>query len=747
MKSIFGMLRTSFCLSPGGRGREFGFAFLLMLLQCGLQFTGVSQEVPAAEDTLPTYTMEAKVVTADRYVNRLASSTSALSLLNAEEIRQGPWTKFTDLLGAVPGFFMFNRDGVGRDAIVSTRGFYGAGEAEYIQVLLDGKQINDLETGLVNWNLVPLNSISSVEIARGASSSAYGDAAMGGVINIITRNDAYARRSLTLTGGMLGSFDAELRSQGTLADLPYQLYLSNEGTNGFRDHSHWRGVTLGGDIVFRDGGPGAVRLSTLNQWSKSDDPGPLTDGAVATNREWSSAYYKSDGRNDRRYQAQLDYTYKVSTASDLQANMFFKYKSSDVIRTFPNPPVIIDPADGSFIGVYDTTAYGDTKERDIPTTEYGLSLQYNLSHPMASMRNRLSLGFDGVYGSLRSTYYSQFLGFEHDYSVSDFSRGTVLSDGNGRRVKLALFLNDELQLLEPLKLILGLRYDVLGDQYEGKSTDMTISVNNSLLSPKIGVNFQYLNIQDYSGNMYAAVNSSFKAPTLDQISDQRPVDAGFFVPTGQNSYFFSPVTLVPFSNALLKPQRAASYEIGVYQHCKLLPGIYAEMTMSLYRMDITDEIDFDLQAFRYANIQESRHDGTEIGFRFYRLPDVTAFINFTWTRVTFRSGSRIGNELKAIPKTVTSVGALYRHPVGLSFSIAWNFVNEIYLDDENTARLPNYHHGSAKLSFSASPVTVFIDVDNLANQRFSSTGFLLFGETFLYPSAGRTIQGGVALEF
>ena len=44
------------------------------------------------------------------------------------------------------------------------RGFYGGGEAEYLLVLVDGKQLNHVETGLLNWNSMPLSSIESIEV-------------------------------------------------------------------------------------------------------------------------------------------------------------------------------------------------------------------------------------------------------------------------------------------------------------------------------------------------------------------------------------------------------------------------------------------------------------------------------------------------------------------------------------------------------------------------------------------------------
>src|SRR5207302_8856569 len=53
-------------------------------------------------------------------------------------------------------------------------------------VLLDGIPFNDPFGGWVYWTRVPMASVDRVEITEDASSSLYGNIAMGGVINIIT---------------------------------------------------------------------------------------------------------------------------------------------------------------------------------------------------------------------------------------------------------------------------------------------------------------------------------------------------------------------------------------------------------------------------------------------------------------------------------------------------------------------------------------------------------------------------------
>ena len=106
-------------------------------------------------DTSRVYELDAVVVTADRSASLLASSTASVSVLRAEEIRRLPGVRgVADALRLTPGFAFLNRDGLGYDPQATVRGFYGGGEADYVVVLLDGRPLNNVETGQVNWNQI-----------------------------------------------------------------------------------------------------------------------------------------------------------------------------------------------------------------------------------------------------------------------------------------------------------------------------------------------------------------------------------------------------------------------------------------------------------------------------------------------------------------------------------------------------------------------------------------------------------------
>jgi vitamin B12 transporter len=721
----------------------------IALLVCNFTRAGLAQDTTKTqqveETRAPEYTVETVVVTADRFENKVSSATAAVSVLRAEEIRQLPLAKFADAFQFLPGFFLVDKDGRGRDPIISSRGFYGAGEAEYLVVLVDGQPINDLETGMVNWNLVPVNNLERVEISRGASSPLYGDAALGGVINLMTRNIGESQTEISVDGGALGSMNVGLRSRGMIGQKNYQVYAANEISRGFRDHSDFRAATFGGEVTLTATEKSKLRASTINQWQKRDEPGPLTQPELAADREQYSVYYKHDRKDERTHQLHLDFSRVQTQNAELKAALFYRFKDGEQNRTFTSPATIIDPQTFAVVGVYDTTQFGDTKQRSLQSNQAGLNLQFNFTNALAKKQNRLSLGFDGDFGHMKNKYHNLFAGFEEDYKNSNPAVGAMIADGKHRRWKVAFYFNDALQVFTRLTLTLGGRYDFISDRFDGALPDTTVKSDNSAFSPKAGLNFQYADSTDFAGSIYANFNRSFKAATLDQLSDQRPLDTAFFIPV-QGGYFLLPQTVAPFSNSLLKPQKATSYEIGMYQRFKILSKLSGELSLSLYHMNVKDEIDIDLTTFKYANINRSQHRGIESSVRFY-LPRLTAFFNYTLTDVKFKSGQFEGNFVKAIPKNVFAFGVTYQPLKKMTASLTWHFSRDAFLDDENTQRLPNFDSGSLRIAYSLTNATAFVDVQNLLDKNYSSTGYVVFGTSYFYPAAGRIVHGGMSVEF
>ena len=110
----------------------------------------------------PTFATEV-VVTPERDSRPRQDVTAASSLLTREEVARSPAADAGALLGLLPGFQALFATAPGAVPIVSSRGFFGGGEAEYVRVLVDGVPVGDAESGLAEWRTIQAADIDRIE--------------------------------------------------------------------------------------------------------------------------------------------------------------------------------------------------------------------------------------------------------------------------------------------------------------------------------------------------------------------------------------------------------------------------------------------------------------------------------------------------------------------------------------------------------------------------------------------------------
>ena len=669
-------------------------------------------------DNNRVYELDTIVVTAERTENPLSASTGAVSMLTAANIQKYPISNISDALGLVPGIVFSSRDGLGRDPIATVRGFYGGGEAEYLQIMVDGKRINNIETGLVNWNSVPLSSIESIEVVRGGTSSLYGDTALGGVVNILTKNKKVAQTQFSSHIGTFNALSAQLRSSGKLKTHGYSLFASEERNDGFRDHAERRVENIGGTLSLLQKPSGSLSISTAHNWVRFDAPGPLSGPELDDSHTQSSPYYKFDHTDEQKHRASLDGDFKLNKGTHLSSSITGELRNADIIRTF-----LLSPE------------FADTKNRDLSTSRLGTSVQLTVDTLPTPFSSKLIVGADAVLNFLSSEYYSFFLGGRSDYQgKSSADRGELDEGGDGDRRAAAAFLQYELLPIRALRIVLGGRFDAFQDAYEPTTPgqgDRTTTTHTEF-SPKAGLNYRYINTGERNGNLYANVSRSFKAPTLDQLFDQRSIPIEF------------PPFKISLSNSDLKPQFGTNLEIGAYHQERILQNtLIGEVSVAAYSMDLRDELGFSLQQFKYVNIGESRHRGIEAGLKFYIKSSTNIFLNYTHQSATSQLGENKGNQLGGIPRNSIIGGVSAVHPYGIGGSLIVKSVNDIHLDDANTIELPNYTTIDAKISYRYRLITAAVELINLLDKSHSTTGFpdnTGSGLVYFYPAAGRYLR-------
>ena len=670
------------------------------------------------------YELDTILVTAERAEHPLSASTSAASMLTAADIQRYPISNISDALALIPGIVFSNRDGLGQDPIATVRGFYGGGEAEYLQVMVDGKPLNNIETGLVNWNSVPISSVESIEVVRGSASSLYGDAALGGIVNILTKNKRVGQTQFANRIGTFNTLSAQLRSRGKFKTRGYSLFASEERNDGFRDHAERRIENIGGTLSLLQKPSGSLSISTAHNRVRSDTPGALSGAELDDSRTQSSPYYKFDGTDERKHRASLDGGFRLNKGTYLSGSILGELRYADITRT-----LLLSPE------------FADTKNRELSTSRLGSSVQLTVDTLPTPFDSKLIVGADASLNFLTSEYYPFFLGSGSDYQAkSAADRGELDASGDGERRAVAAFLQYQLLPIRALRIVLGGRFDAFQDAYEptkpGQGDRTTTTYTE--FSPKAGMNYRYINTSKRRGNLYANVSRAFKAPTLDQLFDQRSIPTQF------------PPFKISLSNNDLKPQFGTNLEIGAYHRERILQNaLTGEVSIAAYSMNLKNEFGFSLQEFRYVNIGESRHRGIETGLKLYIKSGANIFLNYTHQSATSQRGEHKGNQLERIPRNSIIGGVSAVHSYGVGGSLIVKSVNGIYLDDANTINLPGYTTIDAKISYRFGWITAAVELMNLLDKSYSTTGFpdnTGSGLVYFYPAAGRYLRFNLNLE-
>ena len=171
------------------------------------------------------------VVTAARAPQRLADALPHTTVLLREEIERSQAVDLPALLAAEAGVQFSNSGGRGAPASLFVRG----APARQVLVLIDGMPLSRQDaSGQVGIEHLMLDQIERIEIVRGNVSALYGGGAIGGVIQVFTRQaSGPAQGSVRLEAGARGFVHAAAQASATLGSTALSLGLSRVRDRGF----------------------------------------------------------------------------------------------------------------------------------------------------------------------------------------------------------------------------------------------------------------------------------------------------------------------------------------------------------------------------------------------------------------------------------------------------------------------------------------------------------------------------------
>lgn len=170
------------------------------------------------------------VVTATRTPTRSNDLLSDISIVDREQLDRSGANTLPELLATLPGIQTASNGGRGASASISLRGT----NTNQTLVLVDGQRMSSATTGAAALEHIPMEQVERIEILRGPASSLYGSDAIGGVIQIFTRQGEGAPAPrFSLGAGSYGTRLGSVAYGGQNGNTRFNLQAGWEESNSF----------------------------------------------------------------------------------------------------------------------------------------------------------------------------------------------------------------------------------------------------------------------------------------------------------------------------------------------------------------------------------------------------------------------------------------------------------------------------------------------------------------------------------
>ncbi|HYJ38450.1 MAG TPA: TonB-dependent receptor, partial [Chitinophagaceae bacterium] len=682
--------------------------------------------------------LDAVVVSAEKKEEdpkNIPASVTALSSKNVYEYRL--WDA-KELTAIVPNLYSAN-PGDGRN-VFSVRGITSTSYDPSVATYIDGVNQFTLDTYIPQ-----LFDVERIEVLRGPQGTLYGRNAMGGVINIITKQPGNkAEAFLEISTGNYG-----MRRYSAGVKVPIvrdKLYLGAAGlherldgyyTNQFYNSSFDKQSTTGGNYFLKYLPSSTWELS-MNVKHFSN----LNEGAFPLVMGLDQAFNEPFSLNQNAVGQLVDYVFNGS----FSVKHFAKLFSISSQTSFQSNYRYYDaPIDGDFSpidGITIINDYGSAWNNVKVFTE-----ELKFSSPAGSLSNLQWTA--GLYFFLHDAPNKQATHFGEDAPLvgSPSKNYSVINTTDVKNEGGALYGQANYKLNKKSEIIFGLRYDnqhtkqrVLGE-YQPDSIqapsfetqpDTTTSVSFSAFSPKLGIIYHIASNSD----IYASYTRGFRTGGLTQLS----LDP-------------SQPPLYPY-----KPEYNNSFEVGMKN---TLFNNQVRANIALFYTSVSDAQVPTLLIPDAITVTQNAGDlnskGIEIETMAIPVKGLEATYNLGYTHATYSKLklSQNGNEVdmkgnrQVFTPDVTSMFALqYSLNLGKATFVRivaraeWMYLGTTYFDLANTIRQAPHHLLNSRIGVSIKHLDVYFWARNLTDTRYVSYAYDFGGIHLGNPKTyGITVRG------
>ncbi|MBI1202667.1 MAG: TonB-dependent receptor [Rhodopseudomonas sp.] len=676
-------------------------------------FGGLSAPVVLAQDSsandgiaLPTIDVSSSRI-GDRTVG------SSTTIISSEDIERYGSQGLPQLLSQQAGIQIqhVSAGTNGARDTVDMRGF-GASASSNVLVLVNGRRFNDFDLQGFDFSAIPTNSIERIEITRGNGGAVlYGDGAVGGVINIVTKTGDKRAPSARIESAF-GSFRTKQVSGDANGSYgPWSASVDSMGltTDGYRDNSRLHQKAMNGDLRYT-GAEGSVYFNVGLDDQKLGLPGgrkvTTTSSQLVTDRTGAATPNDYGNKQGQAYTLGMTRTFAPGIELIVDGSLRRKDQQAELFTS--------------------GTPYNGV---DSKLTTASFTPRLKVDTDMWSLPAKILTGFDyyhTAYGSDRSVDLAS-----RPYHVYDIKQQTA-----------AYYANGTLAVRPDTDVTVGgrVQFNTLSarDAYDGTaplpfgSADaqgLPLDRNEWQWAAQLGLEHRI----NSTVSLFGHVARSFRVPNADERIGQ--------------AIAFNWPTPTP-TNFDLQTQTSHEIEGGARFRLGAL-----DLQSSVYDIEVNREIFYSPATGTNINLDPTRHWGVETTGSLPLSATVKLTGNLTYTRATFREGMYAGNDIPLISKWTGNTGVVWNVLDNrLVYSALFRYSGQRRLDNDSAntqPMIPAYTTVDMRLSGEvakiswAKKLTWSVSVENIFNEMYYDYGIAsttTAGTFNAYPQPGRTFM-------
>jgi len=632
------------------------------------------------------------VVAATRNERSLAQIPVSASVVDSAAVESTPAQSLDDILRHVPGVNLPVQTGIEAHPTADNVSMRGLGGIHAL-VLVDGVPLNDPFFGYVQWGSVPLEWIDRVEVVRGGGSPLWGNLAMGGVINVVTRTPEQDQAIASAGGGSFGTYRSSLfGTYGLSGNNRLSVMAEVNGTDGFMAVPDYARRPFDTSTSFT-----ARNFGLRDRWQAAED---LLIGLrfnYHKNDQELGSFLNSNRQAISSYAASIDKSF--GHAASLAGTLFYSRSTFVTNNATVDDPTLPLSIQSDHIDNIHTT----------PFRNLGGSLVWSQS--WQGLARSLTAGVD----------FNDVKGSDHAAIFDATGMTQVRTDlGRGRQLFAGAFAQLSMVPLERLELLASgrVQYFAVLDGFDGNPGGRGNVPNQNItkFDPRLSARYALSDVFALRGAYYQA----FRAPTLDNLYRGFASNGGIYYP-----------------NSALQPETLDGGEIGVDLTSQRLRAQVTYYRTTVHNLITTATLQSDqlppgfFYGGRLVNAASALVQGVEGELSWRIGGGFSSTVGYTWAQSVYTSNPTdplsVGQQLTDVPRNSASAAVTYESTRGWRISTDTRYVSATaWTNAEHTN--PGFPYQAAAdphfvVDLDASyPIntrlTIYLQIENLLDRHY-----------------------------